>query len=228
MSEIIKCIVDGGRYLELKPFFGKMVITCLARVNGRTVGFIANQPMVQAGAMDPDGLDKITSFMCLCDSFNIPLIFLHDIPAFITDKNAEHKRVAAKVTNSLQALAQVTVPKISIIIRKSYGQAMYNMCGPGAGADFIVAWPTAEVSFLDPDIASDIVYGNLPEEERKRLSTKMVKDTGAYPLAHGYYVYDIIDPRNTRDYIMQMLNIIKNSENRGIGRHLLANWPTKF
>ena len=228
MSKIIKSIVDGGRYLEMKPFFGKMVITCLARVDGRTVGFIANQPMVQAGAMDTDGLDKITGFMCLCDSFNIPLIFLHDIPAFITDKNAEHKRVAAKVTNALQALSQVTVPKISIIIRKSYGQAMYNMCGPGAGADFIVAWPTAEVSFLDPDIATDVVFGNLPEEERKRLRAKMVKDTGAYPLAQGYYVYDIIDPRKTRDYIVQVLKIINNSEHRGVGRHLLANWPTKF
>ena len=228
MLKIIKAIVDGGKYLELKPFFGRMVITCLARVGGHVVGFIANQPMVQAGAMNTDGLEKITSFMCLCDSFNVPLIFLHDIPGFITDQEAEHKKVGAKVTNALEALSQVTVPKISIIIRKSYGQAMYNMCGPGAGADFIVAWPTAEVSFLDPSIATDIVYGSLPEAERKGLKAKMVKDTGAYSLAQGYYVHDIIDPRRTRDYIIQMLNIISNSESRGIGKHLLANWPTKF
>jgi len=228
MSKIIKTIVDGGKIFELKPFFGKMVITCLTRIDGRVVGFIANQPMVHAGAMNTDGLEKITSFMCLCDSFNIPLIFLHDIPGFLTGKEAEFNRVGAKVTNAVEALAQVTVPKISILIRKSYGQAMYNMCGPGAGPDFVVAWPTAEVSFLDPVFAADVAYGALPEEEREALKANMMKDTQPYPPAQGYYIYDIIEPKSSRDYIIKVLNIIYNSKNGGIGKHLLANWPTKF
>jgi acetyl-CoA carboxylase carboxyltransferase component len=228
MIEMVKALADQDSYLELKPFFGRAVVTCLCRIGGRTAGIIANQPLHQAGAMGTDGLDKITSFMCLCDSFNIPLVFLHDIPGFITDKNAEHSRVSAKVTNALHALSQVTVPKISIILRKSYGQAMYNMCGPGAGPDFVAAWPTAEVSFLDPDVATDIVYGKYSEEERKKFREKMVRDTGPYPLAQGYYVFDIIEPSETRNYIIKMLEIIYNSENKGMSRHLLANWPTKF
>ena len=136
--------------------------------------------------------------------------------------------MGAKVTIALEALAQVTVPKISIIIRKSYGQAMINMCGPSAGPDFIVAWPTGEVGFLDPDVAADVAYGALPEEERKALTEEMIREGDPYPLAQEYYIQDIIDPRETRNYIIQVLNIIRNSENGGIGKHLLANWPTKF
>jgi len=228
MYKIIKLIVDGGKIFDLKPFFGKTVITCLARIDGRVVGFIANQPIVNVGAMNTDALEKMTSFICLCDSFNIPLIFLHDTPGFWVGKEAELKKVGAKVTNALEALAQVTVLTISIIIRKSYGQAMLNMCGQSAGPDFIVAWPTAEVGFLEPDIAADVAYGALPEEERKALTEKMIQDTEPYSLAQEYYIQDIIDPRVTRDYIIQVLNIIRNSENCGMGKHLLANWPTKF
>ncbi|MEA3222620.1 MAG: carboxyl transferase domain-containing protein [Thermodesulfobacteriota bacterium] len=228
MYKIIKTMVDGGKIFDLKPFFGKTVITCLARIDGRVVGLIASQPMVNGGAMNTDALDKMTSFMCLCDSFNVPLIFLHDTPGFLVGKEAELKRVGAKVTNALGALAQVTVPKISIIIRKSYGQAAANMCGPGTGPDFIVAWPTGESGFLDPDTAADVAYGNLPEKEREALKKEMVKDSKLYPLAQGYYLQDIIDPRDTRDYIIQALNIIRDSATCGIGKHLLANWPTKF
>jgi len=228
MMEIIKILADDGRVFELKPFFGRSVLTCLCRIGGRTAGIIASQPKYKAGGMDTDGLDKITSFMCLCDSFNVPLVFLHDNPGFITDKKAEHSKVSAKVTNALLALSKVTVPKISIIIRKSYGQAMYNMCGPGAGPDFIAAWPTAEVSFLDPDVATDIIYGNHTEEERKAFRDEMIRDTGPYPLAQGYYVFDIIEPTETRNYIIKMLEIIYNSASKGMSQHFLANWPTKF
>lgn len=228
MYKIIKCIVDDGSLFDLKASFGKTAITCLARIDGRVVGLIGNQPIENVGAMKIDALEKMTSFMCLCDSFNIPLIFLHDTPGFWVGKEAEIKKVGAKVTIALEALAQVTVPKISIIIRKSYGQAMINMCGPSAGPDFIVAWPTGEVGFLDPDVAVDVAYGALPEEEREALKEEMIRDGDPYPLAQEYYIQDIIDPRETRNYIIQVLNIIRNSKDGGIGKHLLANWPTKF
>jgi len=228
MYNIIKTIVDGGKIFDLKPFFGKTVITCLARIDGRVVGFIASQPLVNGAAMDTDALDKMTGFMCLCDSFNIPLIFLHDTPGFLVGKEAEFKKVGAKVTNALGALAQVTVPKISIIIRKSYGQAAANMCGPGTGPDFVVTWPTGEAGFLDPDTAAEVAYGAMPEEERRALKEEMIRDTSVYPLVQGYYLQDMIDPRETRNYIIQALNIIQNSQGKGIGKHLLANWPTKF
>jgi acetyl-CoA carboxylase carboxyltransferase component len=228
MHKIIECMVDGGKLFELKPNFGRMLITSLCRVNGETIGIIANNPAHNLGAMDTDGLEKLTSFMCLCDSFNIPLLFLHDTPGHWVGKEAEKKRVGAKVMNALQALFQVTVPKISIVIRKSYGQAGANMCGPGAGPDYFVAWPTAEVGFMDPTIAADVVFGKRPEEERQKMTEAMVKDCSPYPAAREFYVHDVIDPRETRNYLINVLKIIRNSAHRGIGEHRLAGWPTKF
>ena len=228
MHKIIACLVDGGTFFELKPNFGKMLITCLARIDGETVGIIANNPLYQAGAMDTDGLDKHTSFLCLCDSFNIPLIFLHDTPGHLVGKEAEHKRVGAKVVNNLQALCQVTVPKIAIVVRKSYGQAAVNMCGPGVGPDYFVAWPTAELGFMVPDIAADVVFGKRSAEERQQLRHLMVADSSPYPAAQGYFLQDIIDPRQTREYLTRVLAIVRDSAGGGIGKHHLANWPTKF
>ena len=228
MYQIIKTIVDGGTIFDVKPLFGTTVITCLVRIGGRVMGCIASQPMVNGGAMETDALDKMTSFMCLCDSFNIPLLFLHDTPGFLVGKEAELKKVGAKVTNAMGALAQVTVPKISIIIRKSYGQAAANMCGPGTGPDFMVAWPTGEGGFVDPEIAANIAFGSFPDRERKLLTEQMIKDTDLYSLAQEFYLHDIIDPRDTRNIIIKMLGVIGNSETGGVGKHHLANWPTKF
>ncbi len=228
MYRIIRILVDRGEIFDIKPLFGKTIITCLARIEGHVVGFIANQPMEKGGAMDTQALDKMTSFMVLCDSFNIPIIFIHDTPGFLVGKEAERRKVGAKVTNALHALAQVTVPKISIIVRKSYGQAMFSLCGPSAGPDFIVAWPTAEVGFLAPETAVDVAYGALAPEERRKLVDKMIQDSSPYPLAQEFYLHDIIDPRETRDYLAEVLGRVRNSKHRGIGQHRLINWPTKF
>ncbi len=228
MHKIIECIVDGGDFLEFKPLFGKMLLTCLAGIGGETVGIIASNPMVNAGATDTDALEKSTSFLCHCDSFNIPLIFLIDTPGHLTGKEAELKRVGSRVVNNLQALFQVTVPKITVLIRKGYGQALVNMCAAGAGADFMVAWPTAEISFMDPSIGADIVFGSLPAAEREKLVEKMMADSSPYPAARMYGIQDVIHPAETRDYLIKVLNIVRQSRNRGMGQHLLAGWPTKF
>lgn len=228
MHQIIRYMVDGGRMFEIKPNFGKMLITCLARINGEVVGFIANNPLHNVGAMDTDGLEKHTSFLCLCDSFNIPIIFLHDTPGHMVGKDAEKKRVGAKVVNNLQALCQVTVPKIVIVIRKSYGQAAVNMCGPGVGPDYFVSWPTGELGFMEPTIAADVVFGGLPEEERRNMLELMIDDLSPYPAAREYFLQDIIDPRQTRTYLTQILSIIRDSDGQGVGEHRLSNWPTKF
>ncbi|HHO76015.1 MAG TPA: carboxyl transferase [Deltaproteobacteria bacterium] len=228
MYKLIQTLVDIDSVFDLKPTYGKTIITCLARIDGHVVGIVANQPMVAGGAMDTDALDKMVSFLCLCDSFNIPLVFLHDTPGFLVGKDAELNKVGVKVTNALHALAQVTVPKISIIIRKSYGQAGANMCGPGVGPDVIVSWPTGEGGFLDPETAADIVFGELSDEERHNLTQEMLKDTSMYPLAQEFFIHDVIDPRQTREFLCTTLRFLHNSKTGGIGRHLLANWPTKF
>jgi acetyl-CoA carboxylase carboxyltransferase component len=228
MHKIIECLVDGGKYLELKPAFGSMLITCLGRINGEVVGFIASNPIVNLGATNTDALEKSTSFMCLCDSFNIPLIFLADTPGHLTGKEAELKRVGSRVVNNVQALFLVTVPKITIIIRKDYGQAMINMCDLGSGYDFKVAWPTAEISFMDPAIAADVVYGKLSEEERQKMLDKMMADTSPYPAAGLYHIHDVINPKDTRKYIIDVLKIVRDSSDQGMSKHLLATWPKKF
>ena len=225
MHRIIQCIVDGGDILELKPNFGAMLITCLARINGEVVGFIASNPIVGLGATNTDALEKSTGFMCLCDSFNIPLIFLSDTPGHLTGKEAERQRVGSRVVNNLQALFQVTAPKISIVIRKNYGQAMMNMSLLGSGYDFSVSWPTGELSFLDPDIAADVINPKLPEEEREKMRKLMDADATPYPAARGYWLQDIIHPLDTRRYLIDVLQIVRDSAQRGMSRHLLANWP---
>jgi acetyl-CoA carboxylase carboxyltransferase component len=234
MHRIIECIVDRSSLFAIKPAFGKSVITALARIDGQVVGLVANQPMVNAGAMDTDGIDKVVSFLCLCDSFNIPLVFLHDIPGFLVGKAAERKRVAARVMNYMNALGLLTVPRVSIIIRKTYGMAFWNMCGTGCAADFLVAWPTAEMSFVDPAIAANVVYGGKPSaadkksDEWQHLMQQLVDDASPYAAAGKHYIHDVIDPRETRNYIIQALEISYNQRRNGIGEHKLANWPTKF
>lgn len=240
MHRILRCIVDKESLFPIKPLFGRTVITALARMDGRVVGIVANQPMVNAGAMDTDGVDKVVSFLCLCDSFNIPLIFFHDIPGFLVGKEAERKKLAAKVMNYMNALGLVTVPKISLIIRKSYGMAFWNMCGSGCGADFLVAWPTAEMSFVDPEVAANVVFGGklegigadeAQEELRSQwrsLVERMVEDASPYGAAGHHYIHEVIDPRDTRKFLIRALEICQDSVGEGIGEHRLANWPTKF
>ena len=234
MERLLGCIIDPGSLFPLKTHFGKMVITALTRIGGRVVGLVANQPYYNAGAMDTDGIDKVISFLCLCDSFNIPLVFFHDIPGFLVGKEAERRRVAARVMNYMNALGLLTVPKISIIVRKTYGMAFWNMCGSGCATDFLVAWPTAEMSFVDPEIAANVVFGGKASEsdesreEREKLVQQMVLDASPYGAAARHYIHDVIDPRGTRDYIIQALEICQDSRTGGIGEHRLANWPTKF
>ena len=234
MHRILNCIVDKESFFPIKPAFGKSVITGLARIDGNSVGIVANQPMFNAGAMDTDGIDKVISLLCLCDAFNIPLIFFHDIPGFLVGKEAERKRVGARVMNYMNALGLLTVPKISVIVRKTYGMAFWNMCGSGCGTDFLVAWPSAEMSFVDPAIAANVVYGgkssasDKDSEEWQSLLQQMVDDASPFGAAAKHYIHDVIDPRKTRDYIIRALEVSFNARTGGIGEHKLANWPTKF
>jgi methylmalonyl-CoA decarboxylase subunit alpha len=234
MGNILRCIADTGSLFPIKPSFGKTVVTALARIDGKVVGIVANQPLVRAGAMDTDGIDKVISFLCLCDSFNIPLIFFQDIPGFLVGKEAERKRVGVRVINFMNALALVSVPKISIIVRKAYGMAYWNMCGSGCGTDFLVAWPTAEMSFVAPEIAANVVYGGKVSGQNKNqkgwenLVQKMVDDSSPYGAAGMHHIHDVIDPRETRNYISRTLKICQESRTRGMSEHKLANWPAKF
>jgi len=234
MYRLIKDVVDDGKYFDLKPFFAKALITCLARMNGRVVGIIANQTLINAGAAGPDECEKATSFITLCDSYNIPLVHLCDTPGFLVGKPAERRKIPLKIMTWMEALALATVPKITVIIRKAYGMGISNMCGPNCGADFISALTTSEISFMSPEAAANVVWGRHiaeaddPAAEKKRLIKEMEYGSAPWEAAATGWLDDVLDPLDTRKHIIDCLEIMHSRKNGFMSDKLLQNWPTGF
>lgn len=231
MKKIIQVLVDDGVYFEYQRKFGKGLITTFAHLNGHTVGILANQPNQFAGAPGPQECQKATEFICLCDSYHIPLIFLHDTPGFRVSSEAEKAKMPTKIMVWNQALALTTVPKISVVIRKSIGAAYGNMCGPGMGGDLVVAWPTAEINFTGPEVGINVVFGRElaraenPSEERKKLLELWSFDSSPYKAAAKHLIDDVIQPNETRKFLCQSLEYLLTSK-REKSQRLLATWPT--
>jgi len=231
VRKVIRAVADKDSFFEIKARYGKSITTALARLDGKTVGFIANNPYFKGGAMDADGCSKATSFLVLCDSYNIPIVFLQDQPGFLIGPDAEKTGVIGKVINWMNCMLQTTVPKVTIIMRKSYGRGFINM-GAGGTVEEIAAWWSADVSFMDPRSAVTIVHGIEPEDDPERFEALVeeMRNTGgtAYDLAAVGGVKDVIDPRETRAYLIDMLDIHRARLTKGVGKHLLSNWPTSF
>jgi len=233
MTRLIKWIVDDGVFFELKETFGRALITGLARLGGRVVGILASRPMFNAGASGPKECDKAIEFICLCDSYNIPMVFLHDVPGFLIGSYAEKNKMPTKIMVWNQAIAWSTVPKISVVVRKSIGAAYGNMCGPMMGADFVVAWPSAQISFTGDEVGVNVVYGRRlmdspdPAAERKKLMELYAHESSPYKAASKCLIDDVIDPRDTRKFLCQALEYC--CMRRGsLSQRLLANWPTGY
>ncbi|CCG05219.1 acyl-CoA carboxylase subunit beta [Blastococcus saxobsidens] len=230
VKKVIDAIVDEGSMFELKARYARNAVTTLARLDGHSVGIVASNPLSKGGAVDADACDKITSFLVLCDSYNIPLVFLVDQPGFLVGVEAERQKIAGKVVNWMNALSLVTVPKVTVLMRKSYGQAFVNM-GAANTADTVAAWWTASISFMDPRSAVRVVHGITPDEDPERydrLLQNMSRDNTAYDLASVYGAADVIDPRETRAYLLDNLGIYQKRRTEGVGEHLLSNWPTSY
>ncbi|HEV7799431.1 MAG TPA: carboxyl transferase domain-containing protein [Burkholderiales bacterium] len=230
VKKIIDAIVDTGSMLELKPGFGRAIVTALTRINGATVGVIANNPIQKGGALDVDACNKVTSFLVLCDSFNIPIVFLVDVPGFLIGLEGEMRGAPGRIINWVNALSQVTVPKISIIMRKSFGKAYLNM-GGGKNSDEVACWPSADLGFVDPGVGVNIVYGVKEEDDPvrfKKLADEIQQDNSVWGLAALYETQAVIDPRDTRDYLIATLDIHRMRLSNGVGQHRLRNWPTTF
>lgn len=228
IRKIIDAIADLGSVFPMKEKFGRSAVTALARVNGHSVGFVATNPRVKGGAMDVQACEKVTSFLIMCDSFNIPLVFLVDTPGFLVGVEGERQKAPGKIMNFMSAMQFCSVPKISIILRKDYGQAYLNM-GGGRNAHEVAAWTTAEISFIAPELGVHVVHGLRPEDDPKRyaeLLHEMSHDTSPYELARCFGTQDVIDPRETRQYLIGALDTHRSALNGGIGRHELHNWPT--
>jgi len=228
VRRIVHAIVDEGSFFEVKARFGKVLTTGLARLGGRTVGILANNPLFRGGAMDTDACDKGASFLVLCDSFNIPVVLLVDTPGFSIGIEAERRRAPGKIMNFMQALQLCTVPKLSVILRKTYGQAYLNM-GGGRNSDEVAAWPTAEVSFMDPTFAVKIVHGLEPGQPGfDGAFAEMSRDSEPWDAAAVFAVQSIVQPHETRDYLIRMLEVHRQRLSGGIGQHLMRAWPTSF
>jgi acetyl-CoA carboxylase carboxyltransferase component len=218
IRKVIKSIVDDGDVLWMKPDWAKNIVTGLARVGGHPVGFVANQPIVLGGALDVNAADKAARFVWLCDAFGIPLVFLHDVPGFIVGSAVEKQGIIRHGAKMLYAISEATVPKISVVLRKSYGAGYFVMNGTAYEADYIVAWPTAEISVMGPDGAVNIIFRKqieeLPEDEQaaKRLElAEEIRQTIDPYLAAGHaLVDDVIDPAETRAAIWRGLQLARD------------------
>jgi methylmalonyl-CoA decarboxylase subunit alpha len=230
VRKILNLIYDAGSVFELKPRFGRSIVTALARLDGKSVGIVASNPFYKGGAIDPDSCRKVTSFLVLCDSFNIPLIFMVDQPGFLIGVEGERQGAISKVMNWMNAISLVSVPKISVVMRKTYGQAVLNMGGAG-NADSVVAWYTAELNFMDPRHAVTIVHGVTEQDDPERyqeLLAEMTKGTSAYDAAAGNNLHAVIDPVDTRDYLIRLLDVHRMRMSGGVGKHLMRTWPTSY
>lgn len=225
MKRVIRTIVDRDSFFELKPSFGKPGITALARIDGRSVGIIASNPLQKGGALDTAACQKIASFIVMCDSFNIPLVILADVPGFGIGLEAEQKAAPARIMNYMSALQFATVPKITIFLRKVYGQAYLNM-GGGRNSDEIAVWPTAEIGFMAPAAGVTVVAGLKPDDAgfNERLA-ELERETSAWTMAGHFSVQHVIRPHETRDFLIRMLDVHRMRMTHGVGRHALQNWP---
>ena len=228
MKRVIRAVVDKDTMFELKPRFGRSAVTTLARLGGKSVGVVANNPLHRGGALDADACRKIVDFLVLCDSFNVPLVILVDTPGFQVGTDAERAGAPGKIMNFMNAMTLLTVPRISVIVRKSYGRA-YVCMGGGRHSDDIAAWPTAEVSFMSPEFATKIVHGvGKGEPGFEEAFADIRQGSDVWGLASVYAAQSVIRPEQTRDHLIRMLEIYRLRMTKGVGQHLMRSWPTSY
>jgi acetyl-CoA carboxylase carboxyltransferase component len=211
MRKVVKRIADDGNVFEIKPTFARNVITALVRLDGQSAGVVASQPMIKGGALDIDAADKAARFIWLCDAFNIPLVFLQDVPGFIVGTEVEKQGIIRHGAKMLFAVSEATVPKVTVVLRKAYGAGYYVMCGRGYEPDTLVAWPTAEISVMGPEGAVDIIFTKQiaaaedPAAARAEYAAAVRQTIDPLIAASWAMVDDIIDPADTRRVIIDAL-----------------------
>jgi len=227
MKEIILEVVDSGDFLEVQGNFARNMITGFGRMNGKSVGIIANQPKVLAGSIDVDSSDKAARFIRFCDSFNIPVITFVDTPGYLPGVSQEHSGIIRHGAKLLYAYSEATVPKVTVIVRKAYGGAYIAMCSKHLGADTVYAWPSAEIAVMGPEGAANIIFkkeikaSDNPEEKRQEMIEEYrSKFSNPYIAASRGYVDDIIDPSATRPMIISALQMLESKrESRPAKKH---------
>jgi acetyl-CoA carboxylase carboxyltransferase component len=213
MYDVIRRIVDDGFYFDVKPQFAKTIITCLARMGGRSVGIVASQPKQLGGILENDSADKSARFINLCDAFGIPLLFLQDVPGFMVGTKVEQAGIIRHGAKMLYAVSRATVPKITVVVRKAYGAGYYVMCGKAYEPDLIVAWPSAEISVMGAEGAVNIILrkeveaADDPDAKRAELVANFQQIIDPYIAAGNDMIDDVIDPRETRPTVIRALEM---------------------
>jgi len=213
IKKVIKLIVDDKYFFEVQPKYAENIIVGFSRIAGIPIGIIANNPQHLAGTIDVKASFKASRFIRFCDSFNIPLLTLVDVPGFLPGKDQEHQGIIKHGAKMLYAYSEATVPKLTVIVRKAYGGAYIVMSSKHLGADSVVAWPTAEIAVMGPKGAINVIFRKQlakskdPESERKKLIEEYKKKfANPYEPASIGYVDEVIDPGDTRNHIIKTLD----------------------
>ena len=214
MKDVIRSIVDNGEFYEVHQYFATNIITCFARFDGRSVGIIANQPNVMAGCLDVNASDKAARFIRFCDAFNIPLVNLVDVPGFLPGVGQEHTGIIRHGAKMLYAYSEATVPKVTVITRKAYGGSYIAMCCRELGADQVMAWPSAEIAVMGPAGAANIIFRKDPDKDQK--TAEYVEEFATpYKAAERGYADMVIEPKETRPYVITALNALASKREVG-------------
>jgi methylmalonyl-CoA decarboxylase alpha subunit len=227
VRDIITRVVDQGDFMEVQPYYAQNIVIGYARLNGRTVGIIANQPKILAGCLDINASDKAARFIRVCDAFNIPLVNLVDVPGFLPGTAQEYGGIIRHGAKMLYAYSEATVPKITLILRKSYGGAYLAMCSRDLGADQVFAWPNAEIAVMGPEGAANIIFRKEiknsadPQATRdEKIAEYRERFANPYVAASRGYVDDVIDPAETRVRLIAALEmLISKRETRPAKKH---------
>lgn len=231
MKKIIAEIADNEDFFEVQPYYAQNIITGFIRLDGQSVGVIANQPRVLAGCLDINASDKAARFIRTCNAFNVPLLTLVDVPGFLPGVSQEYGGIIRHGAKMLYAYSEATVPKVTVILRKAYGGAYIAMCSKHLKADVVLAWPTAEIAVMGPEGAANIIFKRDIENSEDPLATRAEKiveyrDTVANPYvaaARGY-VDDVIEPMATRQRLISTFDMLATKrESRPSKKH--GNMP---
>jgi acetyl-CoA carboxylase carboxyltransferase component len=217
VKDVIRALVDNSDFFEIMEHYAKNIVIGFGRMGGRTIGFVANQPLEMAGVLDVDSSDKAARFIRYCDAFNIPLITLVDLPGYMPGVDQEYAGVIRHGAKVLYAYSEATVPKLTVILRKAYGGGYIAMSSRHLRADFVFAWPTAEIAVMGPEGAANIIFrkeimsSDDPDGTRQqKINEYKEKFANPYVAASRGYVDAVIEPSETRKFLMHSLAVSEN------------------
>ncbi|MBS2098961.1 acyl-CoA carboxylase subunit beta [Carboxylicivirga linearis] len=219
VRDVIKAIVDDSDFFEIQELWAANIVIGFGRLNGETVGFVANQPLVLAGVLDCDSSDKAARFIRYCDAFNIPIVTLEDMPGYLPGVDQEHAGVIRHGAKVLYAYSEATVPKVTVILRKAYGGGYIAMNSRHLGADFMFAWPTAEIAVMGPEGAANIIFRKEIEEaeDKDAMRAQKVEEykekfANPFVAAAKGYIDSVIEPSETRDLLLHAIEVSAHKE----------------